>query len=527
MKKKILVLSVAALLGIGLIATINPQISNALPDGSKGYSCSTCHPSFPDQTPPAPTPTPTPTPAPAPAPAPAPTPTPAPAPAPAPVPTPTPAPTPAPAPAPAKTVLPNSVKLTVEGKSAAAFKSGKTVFVSVKDFAQFMGYTMKWDGAKNAAFLSDAFGNNVTVYVAKNNVNYRGKDNKIATTVKNGSSFVDNTALTNLLHGKITNDKGTIVVRKSGKTYGWEQSGHNGSKVLEPATEEGCIYCHNGAAFKTNNSKVKLADMKGVVTDIDCNTCHGASKDPKDLNGKKPFVMPNGVTVDAGIGSVCINCHNGRRNTADPKALYTAMKAPHRGPQADVLFATGGLEFDTGKVYQRSPHGAIENTCVTCHMAEAKNEYGPVGGHTFKVVAKGQENLNACNECHPDLTTVERRALGDYDGNKKIESIQQEVEGLMALVKKALVEKYSNRGVKDLADSHGTVIFATDTSDPDNIKGIDGKTVSYEDYKAAWNLFMIEDDGSKGIHNPAYVVTLLQQSYKAVTGKDVPNATLR
>lgn len=330
-----------------------------------------------------------------------------------------------------------------------------------------------------------------------------------------------------MLHGEITNNKGIMAVRESSHITAWKQSGHNGSKAIEASAEEGCTFCHNGTAFKTKNSKVKLADLNNVVTDIDCNACHGASKSVKDLNGKTPYVMPNGVSIDAGVGSICINCHNGRRNTADPKALYSTLKAPHRGPQADVLFATGGLGFDTGKVYPSSPHGAIENTCVTCHMAEAKDEYGPVGGHTFKVGAKGQENLNACNECHPDLTTIQRRALGDYDGNKKLESTQHEVEGLVALVEKALLDKYASKGVKDLVDSHGTIVFATDTTDPEDPKGIDSKAVSFEDYKAAWNLFMVEDDGSKGIHNPAYVITLLQESYKAVTGKDVPNATIR
>jgi hypothetical protein len=44
---------------------------------------------------------------------------------------------------------------------------------------------------------------------------------------------------------------------------------------------------------------------------------------------------------------------------------------------------------------------------------------------------------------------------------------------------------------------------------------------------AAWNLFYIANDRSRGIHNTAFAVSVLQRSYRAVTGVDVPGATLR
>ncbi|MDT3699295.1 MAG: ammonia-forming cytochrome c nitrite reductase subunit c552 [Thermincola sp.] len=499
--KKILILG-AAILGFALIATFNPEISNAKPDGSKGYTCSVCHPGRPDQTPPAPDPKPAPAPA-----------------------KPVPAPKKA-APAPAKAAPTTTVAITVEGQKATAFKSGSTVFISVVDFAKAMGYTVKWDGAQKLVTLTDKFNNVVNIYTAKNTVNYRGKDNKVSTMIKNGSSFADATALTNVVRGHVTEDKGAYVIRKSAKTYQWENGVH--AKILveedgvtRPADEDTCTACHNGTAFA--KGKTKVAEVNNVVTPIDCNACHPTgSKAVKDLGGKRPFKLANGMTVNGGAGTVCINCHNSRRNNNDVEGLMTTYKAPHGGPQADVLFGVAGMPFGS-EVYQKTPHAAIENTCVTCHMAEPENEYGLVGGHTYRITEGSEQNINACNQCHKDLTTTARRALGDYDGDKTIESIQGEVQGLQNLVKTELIKKYSAQGVTDLGEGGGNLSFVTKDGKLDPKSGI----VKVNDYKAAWNLQVTINDSSMGIHNPAYVVQLLQQSYKAVTGKDVPNAAIR
>ena len=41
------------------------------------------------------------------------------------------------------------------------------------------------------------------------------------------------------------------------------------------------------------------------------------------------------------------------------------------------------------------------------------------------------------------------------------------------------------------------------------------------------HLLLIEADHSGGVHNPAFVVSALQRSYRMLTGVDVPNATIR
>lgn len=452
--------------------------------------------------------------------------------APAPKPAPKPAPAkstttkPASNAAPAKTAKPAApkeepVKITVEGKAVKGFKLNGTVYASVKEYAAAMNYNLSWNGEKQIVTLSD-YNTALEIYLLNGLIKYRGKDNKIASMTKDGASYVDIKGITELTHGKITEQNNVYTVRKSSKTFAWEQSGHNFDlKAAERmATNDACLKCHNGLA--NIDTTKKYADLNAQAP-IGCNTCHGESKAVKDLRGAKPYVTPYGMEIDAGAGTVCINCHNINRPLNNFAGLYAEYRAPHQGPQAEVLFATGGFEFGE-RAYERSPHGAIEDTCVTCHMAKQDDEYGPVGGHTFKVASGDVQNLNACANCHADLKDLNRRALADYDGDKKLEGIQDEIHGLLEELKEAIKEKYQ---LVDLIDKSGRIMFVTDNSDTANPKGLEAGKVSENDYKAAFNYFLIEADGSEGIHNPAYAVQLLQQSYKAVTGHDVPNAVIR
>jgi hypothetical protein len=56
---------------------------------------------------------------------------------------------------------------------------------------------------------------------------------------------------------------------------------------------------------------------------------------------------------------------------------------------------------------------------------------------------------------------------------------------------------------------------------------IEPAEVSNELYQAGYNYFLVYYDGSLGLHNPLFAVQLLQQSYKVLTGEDVPGAEIR
>jgi formate-dependent nitrite reductase cytochrome c552 subunit len=286
------------------------------------------------------------------------------------------------------------------------------------------------------------------------------------------------------------------------------------------AARGSCLLCHDGKGL-IPGGRVAGKDITDPEP-MTCDTCHdwGGSENPSSLRKFGESKLAGApLTVVNGKSAMCTTCHNARK-AADDKSV-AAASVPHRGPQGEMVAGVGGFEFP-GPKYANSPHTTIENSCVTCHMADpVEGGEGKVGGHTFKVVAGEIENTNACVECHPKTETVNRPAYGDFDGDTKLEGIQSEVAGLVELLQKAISERIDgSKG--SFAESHGALVFVDR-----NGKEMDKKTYDPTLLKAAWNMIFVENDGSEGVHNPVYAVQLLQASYKAVSGTDVPNAKLR
>ena len=153
------------------------------------------------------------------------------------------------------------------------------------------------------------------------------------------------------------------------------------------------------------------------------------------------------------------------------------------------------------------------------HDTEHTPGEGLVGDHTFRLAFHktgdpddGFENVqNACNGCHGDLTSLDRGAFGDYDGDGQVEGTQEEVDGLMVL----LLAQIQAKGVVRLSAYPYWTWTGVAPAD---------LTVAQQ---AVWNYQLAEMDGSRGIHNTGFVVGLLQVTYRQLAGVDVPNATLR
>lgn len=302
------------------------------------------------------------------------------------------------------------------------------------------------------------------------------------------------------------NTKGGENLNLSSLIYDqWKDSGHAKAEGADnPAEapglrEEGnCFFCHNGYAFE-NNAK----DLKGIglLKGTSCDTCHVGYGHQTMTAGKAE--TPIGA-VEGGKGTMCISCHNGRGKKPDQSS------APHHSVQADMTLGKNGAEI-AGVSFGNSGHTNLTDSCLSCHMAADKNG---TQDHTFKM---NEENIDqACNKCH-QFESFNPEAKGDYDGNGKKEGIQTEVDGLLKMVNEEILQKLD--GGK-FASAHGSVEFqdkagkVAETPPDENL------------YNAAWNYFFVDYDGSKGIHNPKYTVQLLQQSYKAVTGNDVPKAEI-
>jgi hypothetical protein len=352
----------------------------------------------------------------------------------------------------------------------------------------------------------------------------------------------------------------------------WAKSGHatfindlDAPSVGDPALSGTCTNCHSSQGFvawvKTGqNSQAQPALKAEPQTCATCHDPHGEAKwngqpTPHLLRvyGNVTTLVPGLGAHNVGAGAVCMTCHNSRKTFST-----TSQSAPHAPAQSDILLAKNAAQFSLGS-YGSSPHATVPGLCVGCHMAPTPATGQPghneLGAHTFKVKAGNVENLVACTSCHQSLEHFNRTAYADFDGDGVIEGIQDEVRGLINLVNNAISAKAATLwptetggGNPRVVGYHGRIRllknYVSGTSpancNPDVAQewpetcfafASGGIPTTTDEMKnvigAAWNVLLVSGDRSMGIHNPAYAVEVLQRSYKAITGVDVPGATLR
>ena len=296
---------------------------------------------------------------------------------------------------------------------------------------------------------------------------------------------------------------------------GWDSSAH--AVTTRDATgtgREACVGCHTGTAFVDKvNGVTTVNTAYSAITCQSCHEPHGATTPTgadHQIRTLAPVKLQDGTTVsNAGLGTLCMNCHQARVNAATyvPNTAGNSHYGPHHGPQADMLEGVNGFTY--GKNIPSSAHGdVVSDTCVTCHMQTlASNDpaAGFVGGHTFKLGFSGNETVPAkeivaaCQGCHgPDVTTL-NFALMDYDGDGVIDGAQTEVQHLLDQL--ALLLPPAGQAKSSL--------------------NIDSSWTQPQ-LQAAYNYLFVQSDGSRGIHNMAYTVGLLNVSIadlKARSGK--------
>lgn len=301
-------------------------------------------------------------------------------------------------------------------------------------------------------------------------------------------------------------------------------SGHRTLGNAHYANSDDCQGCHTNEGF-VERVKTGKVDVKKVVSnpsEIGCFTCHAPhDKGNFSLRTVAKVTLANGVVFDRGQGNLCGSCHHARRM---PKDEVRARNIPsdswgaHHGPQADMLSGTNAYEFP-GKKYSSSAHGVLPSAnCVTCHMTQPTGRYSlapSIGGHSMRLAGEVHEspvvNVAGClnSGCHAEMKQAagkhfyDRKAGADFDGNGKIETVQEEVAGLL----------------NKLINSQGTGLLQTVKDAPYDAKGgfINSKTqYPIEVVAALYNYKFVKEDGSKGIHNTTYAVQLLMDSIKAL-----------
>ena len=285
-----------------------------------------------------------------------------------------------------------------------------------------------------------------------------------------------------------------------------------------------CRMCHSGNGFIDFSNGLPPEEQNGMFRTLDCASCHaahGKSQDEELLRLYGEVVLPGDVTVtDAQANATCMVCHNGRTVPADGGTPHYALAGVMlEGINANLFGAT----------VMNSAHTEVAG-CVQCHMvpgpAAGNPGAGKVGGHTFAMIVHdpddpdyGFEHLAGCNaaECHGNtgaLTSFNRMAYGDYDGDGVVEGVQDEVAALSDLV----FAELHNAGAVFLGH-YPYWDFSGVLDDPPGFL----QTVR----DVVWNWEYVDNSGDFGIHNTAYAVAVLQISYEALTGSTVPGADLR
>jgi len=289
-------------------------------------------------------------------------------------------------------------------------------------------------------------------------------------------------------------------------TQSWVNSAHQ-QPVTFAAEEQFCAGCHDGGAFATGTADPKKLGRDepfgAWVVATDCRACH-TGRGQELMRSGTATITTASETISAGTGAVCLACHH---ELGKPNPNDATHSGPHPSSQAGIWSGTGGMTQGL-TLKSTKPHATIKKACVSCHMTSTS--WGP--NHELVPVAVSQ--TCALSGCHDGKTdgAPNLQVKADYDGNGKAQGIQTEVAGLQSILTSAT-----------LAESKATTI----TEDKGVIKlkkGTSDVTFDQKVYVAAYNLLLTEQDKSQGVHNPWYTVTLLQETYKQLTGKAVPNA---
>lgn len=262
-----------------------------------------------------------------------------------------------------------------------------------------------------------------------------------------------------------------------------------------------CAPCHTHEGFmeRLASGAQSTSDDVSNPSPVNCRSCHRIhttfTEADYALTTTAPVHLWTGETVDLGDGNLCAECHQARPMDPDeiptiggPAVTFTSSRyGYHHGPQAQVLAGLGGFEFEGSRDYRDEPHfhGGANVGCATCHMAEP---YGAqAGGHTFAMTYEyhGHEEplIAGCQECH---STVE-----DFG----FLGVQSAVEMRLDQLREAL------RSVGVVAPNSDSRVPGTWPADV---------------AAAAVNFQMVLEDRSMGIHNPPYVIALLQNSIEAL-----------
>ena len=285
---------------------------------------------------------------------------------------------------------------------------------------------------------------------------------------------------------------------------------------VEALTDEwgrsSCDYCHSSEGYiRTHDPRYVTYEFPEEITMIGCPTCHdphvgaaggGNYAQLRDVSAEEvqytgPGLEPGDPEVPRmqgyGPAQTCAQCHHARRNTSNVTGQIQngyAHFGPHPSPQMDMFIGAGSYQI-TGYVYDgEHGHQGINDACVKCHMVRETELHGETVQHPFHT---WEPTVGNCEPCHIGIP--------DFDVNGVQTTVQSKLDELAVLF--------------GYADWHDLELNWDSQA----------AGVQVWEREAIYAGFFVFEDGSMGIHNPDYALSLLQNAIDYATANIAPATT--
>ncbi|MCL4477780.1 MAG: carboxypeptidase regulatory-like domain-containing protein [Deltaproteobacteria bacterium] len=289
---------------------------------------------------------------------------------------------------------------------------------------------------------------------------------------------------------------------------------------------------------------------------VNCMACHTPH------NGTNPYSLRvfNNVTIAGGSftvsgvgeGALCMKCHTDQ--VLNPTLAAQNFTEPFN-TTAEVFAGIAGAGSYAASITASSYHaipGNVPDLCVTCHMAQTTAQGQPgfdtTGEHTFMMTdANGNDHTAVCNSCHAGIYAVSGfdtvdpvypTANWDGDPTGATEGVQDQVKGLLSVLACAITTNANQKCTVNTTDVDGkpvswTILIPATRMTTTSYVSITGTTFAFmptattQERNAVYNWYIVNNEGSYGIHNTAYDVMLLQKAFYDLTRANIPGATIR
>lgn len=314
----------------------------------------------------------------------------------------------------------------------------------------------------------------------------------------------------------------------------WETSPHGevvpdvAANFLDPnltnaqARMKSCGACHSGATrlamveWGQTGTLTLPSGTEAAETAVTCVVCHDPHK--PNLDGthslRHPLYSTNFFSYSTSTSTtftnqynvniqMCAQCHNQRG------ALATdTSRPPHHACQYNMLIGDIGVALgNVPAAPEQSSHRDIQKQCAHCHVHADSTATPVTSGHSF------QADLKACETCHSSTNSPPNAA------DVMMASTQADIKSRVAELKSLLDTWATTKAPDVIRTKYGALAWEYSTpgslSNPSASTSIVGPTTSEQANvpldvkKARMYLYIVQYDGSFGVHNARYARFLL------------------